>query len=136
MFPLAQPGESCDLHCGGLGSSGISGKVCDAPYMHHYNHEVDTQAEMNAIMTDLGFPCSSYAAPSVNTKAPFYTESSKQCTPSSPTRALSTVSCSALPASGERRLCFCFIKNCVHLQVGDFPMQACRWHPERKRACR
>merc|ERR1712146_583844 len=134
---LAPPGESCDIHCGGLGSSGLSGKPCDEKYMWDHNNEVSTNTAINTVMTDLGFPCSSYASASSANHVPGYKPATKQCLVSSPTRAQNTFSCDANPPTpADRRLCFCYIENCVHLKIGDFPMQGCRWHPERKKTCR
>mmetsp|Transcript_39941 Transcript_39941/g.64044 ORF Transcript_39941/g.64044 Transcript_39941/m.64044 type:complete len:160 (-) Transcript_39941:950-1429(-) len=134
---LAPPGESCDIHCGGKGSTGLSGKLCDEKYMWDHQGEIDTQAEMQAVMTDLGFPCQSFSAASNANHAPGYKTSNGQCILSAPNRPVSSFKCDVNPATpADRRLCFCYIQHCVHLKIGDYPMQGCRWHPERKNTCR
>uniref|UniRef100_A0A6V3TEP5 Secreted protein n=1 Tax=Lotharella globosa TaxID=91324 RepID=A0A6V3TEP5_9EUKA len=135
---LAPPGESCDIHCGGSGASGLSGKLCDEKYSWDHNNEVSTNTGINTVMTDQGFPCSGGYITNQGSagQTPAYDTATQKCIVSDPSRAQNTFDCTTTPSAGIRRLCFCYIENCVHLKIGDFPMQGCRWHPERKKTCR
>ena len=135
-WQLAPPGESCHTHCGGLGRTGLSGKICREDYMYQYNSRVDSQSDMNQVMVSLRHPCMAWLPANDSAITPYYIPRPNQtCVSSLGSRGLNSFSCGAVPPSGVRRLCFCLNEECLHREYGNAPLQACRWHPVRKRPC-
>ncbi|KAK3232876.1 hypothetical protein CYMTET_56800 [Cymbomonas tetramitiformis] len=95
-------GASCNAGCA------MAGLVCTEEQLHAHNGDVDSSAEVLALITQVGgstsdTDCGSYYATSKD--VPRWTSS--VCHRSAVGRALSTFNCGDAPSSDKHRLCYC-----------------------------
>ena len=103
-WTIAALSTSCETHCTDNGWS------CSTATLLSRNSEVDTSAEVEAILTAAGvsstFPCVSSNTINSPTRAPQYKGS--ECSYSDPSKtAESDYSCTRTPGNNQRRLCYC-----------------------------
>jgi len=103
-WALAGESESCDAGCASLGLA------CDAAAFQARNGDVDSEAEIKAVVETLGSTCAWYItawgeAGDVPVIMP--ANNGGLCFPSGKDRAVSTISCSATTGAGKHRVCWC-----------------------------
>ena len=98
---LANDGDNCDDAC----TRATGNKVCSDADMFGDNANV-VGTSMSNTMLSLGYVCTSRTGSAAG-HSPSYDVMTGQCIASTSGRASSSMSCSAAPAAGKRRLCYC-----------------------------